>query len=283
MSKQDIQIPDIGELVWDAENQAASLEKVISYSRKIALDAYQWYLVEKKSKKQYTKILRIGVIVSSAIAGILPIISEILRNAWETSSSIWLSPAWASVAVAIAGTLILFDRFFGVSSGWMRYIEAMMKIRTVLNEFDFDCVNAKISRQTDTFQIQQMVIRCNTLVKQVNLIVLEETRKWDQEFRDALGKLDEQVQKLEQQSSEKNFGALNVVITNRENCEGDMEITVDNAPPKNITGKTAAFTGLMPGTRVIRLKGKIAGKTAIVEKAAIVDTGKVTEIEIPLA
>ena len=119
--------------------------------------------------------------------------------------------AWASVAVAIAGTLILFDRFFGVSSGWMRYIEAMMKIRTVLNEFDFDCVNAKISRQTDILQIQQMIIRCNTLVKQVNLIVLEETRKWDQEFRDALGKLDEQVQKLEQQSSEKNFGALNVV------------------------------------------------------------------------
>ncbi|MEE4359880.1 MAG: SLATT domain-containing protein [Desulfococcaceae bacterium] len=194
MSKQDMNIPDLSQVSWEGGNSSESIEMIIRYSRNIAADAFNWYATEKKRKRRWVKSLRFLVILLLALGGIIPILTEIFKS---PAGIPLFSPGWASVLMAAGGALVLFDRFFGLSSGWMRYTDAMMKIRVAMNIFDLEIADAKISAGEfpGHENLKQVTERCRLLVNDVNSIVLEETRKWDNEFRDVLGKLDEQVKK----------------------------------------------------------------------------------------
>jgi len=52
-------------------------------------------------------------------------------------------------------------------------------------------------------QTAALIARCKKLVLQVKIIVIDETRKWDHEFKDVLSKLDQAAQKKALSVSEK--------------------------------------------------------------------------------
>ncbi|MBS0423652.1 MAG: SLATT domain-containing protein [Proteobacteria bacterium] len=99
-------------------------------AEKHALDAIEWYLLSKRQKKFWAQQLRLGTIGLTALAGLLPIISEIFQST--------LSPAWASVALGAAGVVLAVDKFCGYSTAWMRFIAAEHQIRQSLHEFQMD-------------------------------------------------------------------------------------------------------------------------------------------------
>lgn len=193
MSKKDLQIPDLAALPSETGAPEEYLDGVVRYTRALALDACQWYGRERRWKRTGAKAIRVLVILATAAAGIIPILTEIFRDDP-------ISPAWASVALAVAGTLVLFDRFFGLSTGWLRFTNAMMKIRIAINGFDMDLAAARLAwgrEGPDPRMVEEVVGRCRKLIATVNTVVLDETRQWDEEFRDALGKLDEAAARAE--------------------------------------------------------------------------------------
>ncbi len=110
------------------------------------------------------------------------------------------------MAIAIAGVLVLLDRFGGFSTGWPRFIDAMLKIQYAIAEFDLDCAGMQLDCTKDALSREQtaaLIARCKKLVLQVKIIVIDETRKWDHEFKDVLSKLDQAAQKKALSVSEK--------------------------------------------------------------------------------
>jgi hypothetical protein len=192
MSKTDIGVPEPKALVFEEDG---FVKAAVEYSRAVALSAHDWYAHERKGKRNWAKRLRFLAIVATAIAGIIPLLTEIFKNG---AGAPLFSPAWSSVALAVAGSLVLFDRFFGCSTGWLRFTDAMTRIRFAICEFDMDLMEMK-GRSPDGWQTEKalcdVIARCKKLMHEVNDIVMTETQKWDDEFRKAIQKIDEAAAK----------------------------------------------------------------------------------------
>ena len=138
---------DLSTLDWSADQRGKSLEQFIAYAHKLAVDTRDWYNLGKRDKQRAAKMLRVVAILATAVAGIFPILTQI----YTTDGVPDIEPAWASVALAVAATCIGLDRFFGFSSGWLRYIEAQTKIRNAIQVFVVESI-IETSRSTSLLE-----------------------------------------------------------------------------------------------------------------------------------
>ena len=185
----DLQPAASYELHWDEEHRRHSLDVVYKRAEDHALSAIDWYLHAKRSKKNCAQFLRIGMIGSSAVAGLLPLLSQIYQD--KLSS---LSPAWTTIALGVAGVLMAIDKYFGCSNAWMRFIATEHRIRQALHEFqmDYDFEQSKwMDNLPSSEQAQAMLSRCKAFISQVDTLILQETNEWLVEFQNAVKQKDE--------------------------------------------------------------------------------------------
>ena len=100
---------------------------------------------------------------------------------------------YASVALLVAAALVGLDRFFGFSSGWMRYMLTQQQIGESLRAFVIDWEADRLSwpdGQPDSAAIARMLARTRTFSQDLDHLVREETRAWMTEFSDALRQID---------------------------------------------------------------------------------------------
>jgi hypothetical protein len=116
-------------------------------------------------------------------------------------------------------------------------------------------------------------------VTQVNGIVREETNLWVAEFQDTLKQLDETVKAKAAAAAP---GAVSLVVTNGDQCQGDWSVSIDDGATWHGRGKTAAVPGLVPGIHTIRVEGTIGGKAVRAEKPVSVAAAGVTSAELTL-
>jgi SMODS and SLOG-associating 2TM effector domain 2 len=137
------------ELKWgSAVEVRESLESLFAHSVNHAEKAIQWYIDHKGRKKVGGMALRAGAIVCLAVAGILPLLTQIFV---EEGSPI-IAPAWASVALALGLALVGLDRFFGFSSSWMRYTQTQLRLEGLLGAFTFEWELARHSQAVASTQ-----------------------------------------------------------------------------------------------------------------------------------
>ena len=188
----DLQPAISTELHWDEEHRRHSLDAVYKRAEDHALNAIDWYLHAKRSKKNCAQFRRIGMIGSSAIAGLLPLLSQIYQS--QLSS---LSPAWTTIALGVAGVLMAIDKYFGCTNAWMRFIATEHRIRQALHEFQMD-YDLEQSKWTDNLptseQAQTMLSCCKVFISQVDTFILQETNEWLVEFQNAIKQKDESAQ-----------------------------------------------------------------------------------------
>lgn len=181
--RRDVQ-PEASQILdWSSEHRCKSIHTVYLRAENHALNAINWYLLSKKEKKTYAQWLRLSTIILTAMAGLLPVISEISE----------LPPILSSVALGLAALSLAIDKFFGFSSAWMRYIAAEHQIRQCLHEFqmDYDLEQAGWDNAQPTIeQTQKILGRCKAFLYQVDAIIRNETDQWLAEFQDALKQIE---------------------------------------------------------------------------------------------
>jgi low affinity Fe/Cu permease len=186
---QDIRPSELGSLDWRPEHARQSLEVIYQYAVNAASKAVNWYLVARGPKKRWAQRLRVGSIIMVAIAGILPVLSQI----FGTGKSVVIQPAWATVALAIAVALVALDRFFGFSSAWARYMATGQAISAALNQFRLDW--QKFSTQLLVSELTQDNINhlldlAETLIIKTDDLIQAETLQWVKEFRETLTEIE---------------------------------------------------------------------------------------------
>jgi len=268
-------IPCPGGLGWDAANAERSLATVFTRATDTAQGAIEWYLRAKRPKQANARAVRGGSILLAALAGILPMLSQMPGSG--------IAPVWASVALALATAFVLLDRFFGFSSAWMRYITTELHLRQMLDEFQLDWETERAgwkgAAPTDE-QIQRALAKCRGFVSQVDGLIRHETTLWVAEFQESLKQLDETVKAKAAAAAE---AAISLTVTNGDQSAGGWSVTVDKGAERSGRGQSAAVSGLAPGIHQIRVDGKINGKEVAAEKAVALAPGSVTTLELSLA
>src|SRR5258708_691234 len=144
MMKKDLKSDDFPDLKWETGKLADPLSQLCGYATLQAQNAINWYYSSRQARRYFCRVCRFGAILLTAFAGLLPLGNEIV-GIRETSSSApiaftndvgregaaqttagvptvsfakrhTLNPLWSAIAIAIAGTLIIIDRFYGFTT-----------------------------------------------------------------------------------------------------------------------------------------------------------------------
>jgi hypothetical protein len=90
--------------------------------------------------------------------------------------------------IGIGGGLMLFDRLFGISASWMRFISASLEIEALLDEFRMRWLRAQLEAEEpqspDTFQA--LIAAAADAIEGIHALALLETRAWRAEFQSGI-------------------------------------------------------------------------------------------------
>jgi hypothetical protein len=201
MSHEDIVDQGLpADLDWSPNHQVDSLNRVCKYVLAHCDNMIGWYRREKRAKSRWGKLLRFLAILLSGAAGLMPILSElVVKQISEFAPHLFapgplptISASWSTVALALAALMIAMDRFFGISSGWIRYEQALQRLSQRRTSFEFSWQELLLAREQNltVIDIQMAVSLCRDVLQDVNRIVAEETNQWAGEFNRRLSDFD---------------------------------------------------------------------------------------------
>lgn len=178
MSADDLKKADLPQLDWSDPD--GSLEFIYRHAVAHARDAENWYTRKRRPKKIGGQLLRVVSIALAGLAGLLPILAEIYTDDGKPV----IAPGWASVALVLAATLVAFDRYFGLSTGWTRFMASELEIATLRHDFQFRWQEAIAA--AGAVNSVRMVELAHGFVVAVDEAVMRETGAWASDFREGL-------------------------------------------------------------------------------------------------
>lgn len=180
----NIVVPPFPRPTWEADKVAGSLVALYEWATVHTLAAVHWYLGKKRSKARASRWLRLAAILLVTAGGGFPV----LVTTFGSDDSL-LGVGYILLAAA-AGCLAI-DRFFGISTAWMRYLTTELTLQRELQRFQVEW--AKLSaRCGPTLSIAEITEHLNLLgayVDRVSDEMAAETKAWVEEFRGSLTEL----------------------------------------------------------------------------------------------
>jgi len=275
---RDIRFRGLPVLDWTAEQARSSADQVAAMALEYATTSVEWYLGRKGGKRLGARIARLSAILFVLAAGLVPLFGQI----WSTNGKPDINPLWSAIALVLAAGAVGIDRFFGFSAAYIRYLTAGMKLQRVVQDFNLEWQmrRAALTGADPTpAQVQDALDGCRKFLSSVDEVIQAETEGWVQEFTTALAEIDKSTRA---QSETARGGAIDLVIVNGDKCQDGWQLVVDGGNPDRRTGKTAAVRGLLAGTHLVSVSGKIDNVSKLAEKNVVVTSGSVVQVELTL-
>lgn len=276
---KDIKPLEFPSLLWEANKIAESLELLYQYVINYATTAGNWYAERRSTKKLIGFWLRLGAVIGTAIAGIIPILGEIFKK----DNVPLINPAWSTVAIALVALFIAIDNFGGYTSGWIRYMLTGQKIDKLITDFRFQWEKNKLTQiNNDNVSLDlaaKAVETCELFLSNICEEVRNETEAWAAEFQSAIKEIEKTAKIV---SAAQELGAIDLEVANGDECENGWTVKLDNEQEKNCQGKFGSLTDLTPKIHTVRIEGKIAGKYVTAEKSVLVIGGQVVPLLLRL-
>lgn len=250
---------------WNPAQTTSSLNDLYAVTVKTADAHITWYRKHVVAKRLGSRTLRLLAIVFVAIGTLAPLSQAV----WSSAAGLLQNPAptstthfeWGYLAFGVAAVCVGADKFFGVSSGWIRYIKTQMALEMALSEFKYDWVVlvAKLRSDEPTIdRIPALLQRLKDFIVQVHLQVQQETEGWIIEFQSNLADLEKTIKS---QTESRKPGRIQVTVTNAKDCGVELTAFLNRMEAKSIQGSTCLFTLVPPGEHEILIKGARNGKT----------------------
>ncbi len=266
-------------LSWEPEDRERSLEELFHAADAIGTAAAGWYARKCRWKRRFSLAFRASAIALVSIGGLLPLLNTALGA--DTSTTL---AEWGYVCLAVAGACVGANRFFGVSSSWIRFISAHLKIQHAQETFRFQWGLFRASRagqatppegDVATEAIQRML----RFVELVHTEVERETETWAKEFMSALADLEKLV-RSEREGAEP--GAVRVTLENAEDVK-ELRVLVDGVPGPLPAGKRVTVPRVPPGQHSIEAHGVRDGKPVGDAALFTVSSDSIEDVELDLS
>jgi hypothetical protein len=166
---------EVARLHWDLANLEESISRCFYYAECVATGKITWYRKKKKSKQLNSKLLRGFAIVLGIAGGICPIIDTVSRMEIVKLGYVFFG---------IAGGLVLFDKLFGVSSSWMRFMLAASQLEYALDVLRLDWAQILVNKENNSSEAlaHEQLGLIKHFLKEVHTIVIGETKQWMTQF-----------------------------------------------------------------------------------------------------
>lgn len=123
--------------IWKSRSPDEAIHSLFAYVDTEASKAVAWYENAKGSKATSSRVFRGFAIVLFVLGGLAPIAAGIMSKATADAEMVVITQS-GYMMLGIAAGLLAFDRYFGVSSGWIRYMTSLAAIERLRAEFLFD-------------------------------------------------------------------------------------------------------------------------------------------------
>ncbi|MFY8037619.1 MAG: SLATT domain-containing protein [Cyclobacteriaceae bacterium] len=238
-----------------------------------------WYEDKKKTISKTSRELRRWSIILVSFGGLFPLLGAASK---QDIFGVDVTN-WGYIAIALAGTLLLLDRYFGFSSAWIRYTTTKLEIEKLIKEFEIKWVMEVGDADVNTLDPLKMKELMKSLLDFSNLIaelVKQETNAWAVEFQNNIAELQKSINSKLQSSMP---GAIKVSVVNTKNLTS-LVLRLDQLSNIPITGNMALIQNVSPGFHSVTISGKgTDGQTIVIGDEATVEAGKLVSVELKLS
>ncbi|MFJ5260906.1 SLATT domain-containing protein [Streptomyces sp. NPDC088387] len=160
---------------------AERLEELYRWVEYGALRTVSWYLADRKWKRRGARVLRAGTAGGAVVGAALPLL--------DLTGVLGGSAPWGYLAVLVAVACVAVDRFFGVTSGWMRDVATAQAVQRRLQVLQFDWASESVREVLGPTEgtAGEAAERCLGVLRRfsedVTELVRAETADWMVEFR----------------------------------------------------------------------------------------------------
>ncbi len=175
--------------MWSDQERRESLELLFERLEERAIEAVAWYMRRKRLRALLSQGLRLCALTFASLGGLIPLIAAV------RITPITLPPETGQlgyVAFAMAAGSVAIDRFFGLSTAWMRYMISALAIQRALADLQLDwaMMQARLgSRAPNAKESDAMLLRLKRFQDTMMQIIEQETQGWVAEFQTNLSEL----------------------------------------------------------------------------------------------
>ncbi|MFB7494648.1 SLATT domain-containing protein [Streptomyces sp. NPDC056161] len=160
---------------------ADRLDELYRWVERGALDTAAWYLAGRVWKRRGALVLRVGTACGTVGGATLPLL--------ELTGVTDRAAPWGYLALMFAGACLGVDRFFGVTSGWMRDVATAQAVQRRLQVLQFDWASENVREVLGPAEgtAGEAADRCLAVLRRfsedVTELVRTETADWMVGFR----------------------------------------------------------------------------------------------------
>jgi hypothetical protein len=292
---------------WKKAPAEDAVHSLFVYANGGAKRAVAWYERAKHRKAVTSLWLRGLAIVLIVVGGLAPILAGFMHDDLSTAYLMVIVTQSGYTMLGVAAGLVLFDRYFGMSSGWIRYMTSLAAIERLRAEFLFDwtALLQKAPAPIDDATKLLFLSRAQAFQKGVLEVIEKETAGWVAEFQSSVADLEKVVQ-AQRQAAEANVqaarkqedemrtrlktederaaaarrsSAINLELAG--DLEGQSEILLDDAKVKETSGRTAALLNLPSGQHAIEVRSTAkGGKPVSASKVVTLEPGMIADLKL---
>ncbi|MEV5726689.1 MULTISPECIES: SLATT domain-containing protein [Streptomyces] len=165
----------------DWAEPAQRLDELYRWVERGALDTAAWYLADRVWKRRGARALRTGAATGAVAGASLP-----LLDLTGVTDGVAL---WGYLALMLAVACVAADRFFGVTSGWIRDVATAQAVQRRLQALQFDWASESVREVLGPAEgtASEAAERCLGVLRRfcedVTELVRTETADWMVEFR----------------------------------------------------------------------------------------------------
>lgn len=146
----------------------------------------EWYRRRSRNFKVWSKYLRIFTLILMAMGILAPLYESILAT--TNHSLLAFLPhnlnyiELGYLAVAVGGVIYLFDKVFGLSKGWIRFMTTLIRIQNRIRSFQMAWIEGMATEPGDAARVAMM----HEFIADINRLTESETIQWAAEFENSL-------------------------------------------------------------------------------------------------
>ncbi len=160
---------------------AERLDELYRWVERGALQTATWYLADRVWKRRGARVLRGGAATGAVAGAGLPLL--------DLTGVLGGVAPWGYLALLLAVSCVAVDRFFGVTSGWIRDVATAQAVQRRLQLLQFDWASESVREVLGPAEgtASEAAERCLAVLRRFSEDVMElvraETADWMVEFR----------------------------------------------------------------------------------------------------
>ena len=203
----------------------------------------------------------------------------------------------AVAALAAAGLVQGADKYFGWSSGWLRYVTTVTAMEQLTLQFELDWVGLMLAQPPNTSDVKTFFDIAKQFRLEIEKRRSEETDGWVSEFNAGMAALNEMI-KFQKDATDKaaqtataahdatsaalQTGALEVTLTRGEKVIDPIALSIDGREVDMLTGLTWATKDLTPGIHIIAVGAGIESARKDLSRAVEIKPGALATLTFAL-